>query len=78
MREQSIHIQLRHASEVDTTNRPRVYVEVGPGYPMAVLGKTMIAGHPCWSQTVVFIWRMQGILDNLRVAGRADQFVGGA
>ena len=55
-----------------------MYVVVGPGYPMAVLGKTMIAGHPCWSQTVVFIWRMQGILDNLRVAGRADQFVGGA
>ena len=55
MLEQGIHIQLRHASQADTTGRSRVYVEVGPGYLIAASGKPLIAGYPGRGQTVVYI-----------------------
>ena len=62
MLEQGIHIQLHHASQDDATSRPRVYLDVGPGYPIAVSGKPLIVGYPSQGQTVVLSWRKQGIL----------------
>ena len=62
MFEQGIHIQLRHASQADATGRPRVYLDVGPIYPIAVSGKTLIAGYSGRGQAVELIWQKRGIL----------------
>ena len=76
MLENGIHIQLRHSSQADTTGRPRVYVEVGAGYPIAVSEKPLIAGYPGRGQMVVFSWQEKAILGIPRVTGHADRSVG--
>ena len=73
MLEKGIHIQLHQTSQTDATGRPRVYSEVGPGYPVS--GKPLIAGYPGRGQTVVSIWRKLVILCFPRVSGCAKRFV---
>ena len=70
------HVHLRHAVQAETTGRPRMYVVVGPGYPIVVSGKSIRAGYPGRGKTVVLRWRNQGIIGIPRVANHADRSVG--
>ena len=55
--------------------RPRVYVVVGPGYPIAVSENPFSAGYPGRGQTVILSWRKQDILGFPHVAGHDDRSV---
>ena len=70
--EKGVHVQLRQARRAYTTGRTRVYVVVGPGYPIAVSRKPLSARYLGRDQTVVLSWRKQGILGFPRVAGHGD------
>ena len=56
MIKQGIHVQIRHASQADTMGRPRVYLKVTPGYPIAVSGEPFNTGYLGRGETFVFSW----------------------